>query len=231
MHLWRLFEKMNIKDIIRRYGISTLGLALIAFGVALSIKSNLGIAPPSCPPTIFGLKWPVLSVGTYIWMFNALFIIGQVLILRSRFKAEDLLQIPAILIFGYLCDAGIWALDALEAPATNYAVQLLLSLAAVLVTAVGIHIEVIGNGWMLSGDKLLNVIEGETHWRFSTMKIVFDILQVALTALLAWIWFSTPGGNGETMVIREGTLILMVATGLCMKLTDPLIDRFFNAKV
>ena len=59
----------------------------------------------------------------------------------------------------------------------------------------------------------------------------FDILQVALTALLAWIWFSTPGGNGETMVIREGTLILMVATGLCMKLTDPLIDRIFNAKV
>ena len=162
---------------------------------------------------------------------NALFIIGQVLILRRRFKAEDLLQIPAILIFGYLCDAGIWALDALEAPATNYAVQLLLSLAAVLVTAVGIHIEVIGNGWMLSGDKLLNVIEGETHWRFSTMKIVFDILQVALTALLAWIWFSNPGGNGETMVIREGTLILMVATGLCMKLTDPLIDRIFNAKV
>ena len=84
---------------------------------------------------------------------------------------------------------------------------------------------------MLSGDKLLNVIEGETHWRFSTMKIVFDILQVALTALLAWIWFSNPGGNGETMVIREGTLILMVATGLCMKLTDPLIDRIFNAKV
>ena len=162
-------------------------------------------------------------------MFNALFIICQALILRSRFRAEDLLQIPAILIFGYLCDAGIWALNALEAPATNYLVQLMLCFAAVVVTAVGIRIEVLGKGWMLSGDKLLNVIEGETHWRFSTMKIVFDILQVALTAILAWIWFSTPSGNGETMVIREGTLILMVATGLCMKVTDPLVNRLFHA--
>ena len=220
---------MRFKSAAARYGISTLGLVIVALGVALSIKSNLGIAPPSCPPTIFGLRWPVLSVGTYIWMFNALFIICQALILRSRFRAEDLLQIPAILIFGYLCDAGIWALNALEAPATNYLVQLMLCFAAVVVTAVGIRIEVLGKGWMLSGDKLLNVIEGETHWRFSTMKIVFDILQVALTAILAWIWFSTPSGNGETMVIREGTLILMVATGLCMKVTDPLVNRLFHA--
>lgn len=220
---------MNTKDIARRYGISTLGLALIAFGVALSIKSNLGIAPPSCPPTLFGIHWTALSIGTFVWMFNALFIIGQALILRSRFKLEDLLQIPAIVLFGYLCDAGIWAINALEAPATSYWAQLLLSLAAVVVTAIGIRIEVVGNGWMLSGDKFLSVIEGETKVRFSTLKIIFDVTMVALTAILSWIWFHNPGGNGETMVIREGTLILMVATGLCMKLTDPLVDKIFHA--
>ena len=47
---------MKIKDILVRYGISTLGLIIVAFGVAVSIKSNLGISPPSCPPTIFNLR-------------------------------------------------------------------------------------------------------------------------------------------------------------------------------
>lgn len=221
---------MNVKDILRRYGISTLGLALVALGVALSIKSNLGIAPPSCPPTLLGLKWTSISVGTYIWMFNALFILGQLLVLGRRFKLEDLMQLPAIMLFGYLCDAGIWALDALNAPATQYWAQLLLCLGAVLVTAVGIRIEIIGKGWMLSADKFLNVITEEYGWKFSNWKILFDVLMVAMTALLAYLWFGVPSGNGSTMVIREGTLILMVCVGLCMKLTDPFVDRLFHVR-
>jgi len=221
---------MNYPDIFRRYGISTLGLALVALGVALSIKSNLGIAPPSCPPTLLGLKWPALSVGTYIWMFNAFFILCQMLVLGRRFKAEDLMQIPAIILFGYLCDAGIWALDALKSPATVYGWQIALSLGAVVTTAVGIRLEVVGRGWMLSADKFLNVLSSEKGLRFSSLKIVFDVTMVALTALFAWIWFGVPSGNGSTMVIREGTLILMVLTGSCMKLTDPLIDRLFLSR-
>ena len=46
---------MNLRNISIRYGISTLGLVIIALGVGISIKSNLGIAPPSCPPTILNL--------------------------------------------------------------------------------------------------------------------------------------------------------------------------------
>ena len=52
---------MNFKDIAVRYGISTAGLVLIAMGVGLSIKSNLGVAPPSCPPTILNLQWTPTS--------------------------------------------------------------------------------------------------------------------------------------------------------------------------
>ena len=30
------------------------------------------------------------------------------------------------------------------------------------------------------------------------------------------------------VVIREGTLILAICTGLCMKLTDPMVDKLFR---
>ena len=37
------------KEILLRYGVASVGLVFVALGVALSIISNLGTAPLSCP--------------------------------------------------------------------------------------------------------------------------------------------------------------------------------------
>lgn len=212
-----------------RYGISTLGLILVALGVGISIKSNLGIAPPSCPPTILNLRFTAISVGSFTWMMHLLFILLQVVILRKRFKLKYLMQIPAAFVFGYMCDGAIWLFDSIQAPATNYAVQILLSLAAVVVTALGIKLEVLGRSWILAGDMTTAILADEVKKPFGTVKVVFDVALVAITALLAWIFFGLLTGNGSTVVIREGTIILAVLTGLCMRVTDPLLEKLFQA--
>ena len=222
---------MKAKSILVRYGISTLGLVVVALGVGLSIKSNLGIAPLSCIPTILSLRWPQISVGTFTWGFNLLFIVLQAIILRKDFKWEHVLQVLPILIFGYLVDGAIWLFDALEAPATNYLVQMALCLAAVVLTAVGIRLEVVGKGWILPADSTLNVLTQRTRAKFSTIKVVMDVALVAITAILALLFFGLLTGNDTTNVIREGTVIQAVLTGLCMKLTDPLLDRLFEPVV
>lgn len=219
---------MKIKDILIRYGISTLGLVIIAFGVAVSIKSNLGISPPSCPPTILNLRWTGISVGTFTWIMHLFFIFMQMILLRKDFKLSYLMQIPAAFVFGYLCDAFIWLLDAIGSPATDYGVQILLSLAAVVIAAVGIKIEVLGKGWILAGDMTTAVLSTVTGKSFSTMKVIFDVVLVAVTAGFAWFAFGLLTGNGFTNVIREGTLIQALLTGLCMKITDPWLDRLFG---
>ena len=222
---------MKIKDILIRYGISTLGLVIVALGVGVSIKSNLGIAPPSCPPTILNLKWTALSVGTFTWMMHLVFILLQFVLLRKKFKLSYLMQIPAAFVFGYLCDGAIWLFDAINAPATSYGIQILLSLVAVVLTAVGIKLEVLGQGWILAGDMTTAVLSNVTHTSFSTVKVIFDLAMVAVTAVFAWGTFGLLTGNGSTVVIREGTLILALLTGLCMRLTDPLIDKLFGPLV
>ena len=218
---------MKVKNILIRYAISTLGLILVALGVGVSIKSNLGIAPPSCPPTLLNLKWTGISVGTFTWMMHLLFIIMQFCILGRKFKWRYLMQIPAAFVFGYLCDASIWLFNAIDAPSTNYLVQILLCLAAVVLTALGIKLEVLGKGWILAGDMTTAVLSRVTKASFSTVKVVFDIALVALTAAFAWFAFGKLTGNGFTVVIREGTLILAFLTGVCMRFTDPLMDRLF----
>lgn len=221
---------MANRSFLTRYGISTLGLIIVAFGVGLSIKSNLGIAPLSCVPTVLGLKFTSVSVGTFTWVFNIMFIAIQALILRKDSKWHHVLQVLPVLIFGYLIDFFIWTFNALDAPSTNYTVQIVFTLIAVLCTAVGVRMEVVGEGWILPIDSTLNVISGRTGAKFSTVKVIMDVSLVALTAVLALIFFGLLTGNGTTFVIREGTLIQAVLTGLCMKLTDPLVDKIFAAK-
>ena len=222
---------MHAKQIAIRYGISTLGLVIVALGVGISIKSNLGIAPPSCPPTILNLRWTGISVGTFTWMMHLVFIATQALILGKRFQLRFLMQIPAAFVFGYMCDAAIWLFDAISNPATNYAVQLLLSLASVVLTAIGIKLEVVGNGWILAGDKIVAVLADVLRKPFSTIKIIVDVTLVALTAAFAWFSFGLLTGNGTTVVIREGTLILALLTGICMRFTDRYVERFFGPLV
>lgn len=222
---------MKLKDILIRYSISTLGLILIALGVGISVKSNLGIAPPSCPPVILNLKWTHISVGTFTWISHLFFILLQVILLGKEFKLRYLMQIPAAFVFGYLCDGAIWLFDALNAPATNYLVQILLCLLSVLITAIGIKMEVIGEGWILAGDMIVAVMSQVAKTPFGTVKVLFDVALVILTALFSWVAFGLLTGNGATVVIREGTLILAFLTGLCMRVTDPVLDKFIGPLV
>ena len=216
---------MKAKSIAIRYGISTLGLIVIALGVGLSIKSNLGIAPLSCPPTVLNLAWPKWSMGVYTWIFNLSFILLQLAILRKEFKWHMLMQVPAIFLFGFLCDGAIWLFNAFEAPATNYLIQLLLCAISVVLTAIGIRLEVVGKGWIMSIDYTLAILTDKTKMKYSTLKVLLDVALVALSAVFCYIVFGKFTGNDTTNAIREGTLILAIFTGLCMRLTDPLLEK------
>ena len=217
---------MAKNNIAARWLVGTLGLVLIAFGVALSLKSNLGTAPPSCPPAVLHLRWTAISFGTFTWMMHLLFIGAQMAMRRKVLDVHYLLQLAAAFVFGYLCDACIWILKDVEI--TTYLMKIVLILVAVLLTAVGIRLEVIGKTWILAGDQVVDVFSQVTGIKFSNAKIGEDILLVALSAAFAWICFGSPFGHGEEIVIREGTLLLAALTGLCMKLTDPLVDKVFQ---
>ena len=217
---------MAKNNIVVRYLVATLGLILVALGVALSLKSNLGTAPVSCPPAVLNLKWTAISFGTFTWMMHIIFIILQMIMRRKVLDVHYLLQLLAAFVFGYLCDACIWFLK--DVGITSYLMKIVLILVAVLLTAVGIRLEVISKAWILAGDKVVDVFSEVTGIKFSNAKIGEDVILVALSAAFAWFCFGSPWGNGEHIVIREGTLLLAALTGLCMKLTDPLVDKVFK---
>lgn len=210
-------------NLFKRYLVATIGLVIVAFGVALSLKSNLGTAPVSCPPAILNLKFTSISVGTFTWMMHLVLIATQIIILRRRFKLSFLMQIPAAFVFGYLCDLCIWLLK--DVQVTTYGTQMMLCIFTVVVTAIGVRLEIAGNAWMLAGEKTAVVMSEESGIKFSNFKVLFDIYLVAISALFGWLVFRDMFGDGTNVVIREGTLILAIFTGLCMKVTDPLVNK------
>ena len=220
---------MAKNNIVARFLVATLGLVLVALGVALSLKSNLGTAPPSCPPAVLNLRWGAISFGTFTWMMHIVFIALQMAMRRKVLDISYLLQLLAAFVFGYLCDACIWLLK--DVDVASYLLKILFILAAVVLTAVGIRLEVLSKAWILAGDKVVDVFSEVTGVKFSNAKIGEDVLLVVLSAAFAWICFGSPFGNGEEVVIREGTVLLAALTGLCMKLTDPLVEKVFKPLV
>lgn len=218
-----------LKSILVRYGVATLGLVLVGIGVALSIKSDLGTSPVSCPPYVVNLWNSKFTVGEYTMMMHMVFILSQVLMLRKRFKLRYLMQIPAAIVFGLITDLSIWAFDWIHV--STYAGRMLLCILTVLVTALGVSLEVLGNAWMLAGEQTTAAIAEVTKIRFSKAKVGFDVLLVILSAVFALLVFRNPLGNGEYNVIREGTLILAIFTGICMRFTDPIAKALFGKAV
>ena len=224
------------KDICRRYGVATVGLVFVALGVALSIISNLGTAPLSCPAYVLNLRIPAISVGTFTLLVNTSYLFIQLALLRKDFKAKYLMQIVASAVFGYMIDGCMWALSWLH-PAT-FAARLGLTLLAALVTAFGVSIEVAADAWMLSAEMTVNAFAKVFGKPFGPVKIVMDTLMVVLSAALAWIFFDNPFGAGHVsdaadvllarvpgIVIGLGTLLLALLPGALMRLTDPFVER------
>ena len=136
------------------------------------------------------------------------------------------MQIPAAFVFGYLCDVCIWLLK--DVQVTTYFTQMLLCILTVIITAIGVRLEIAGNAWMLAGEKTAVVLSEVSRISFSSIKVSLDVYMVVISALFAQLAFGSLSGDGANIVIREGTLILAIFTGLCMRVTDPLVDKLLK---
>ena len=69
----------NTKQIIKNYTTLLIGLFIMAFGVSLSVRCDLGTTPISSIPYVLSFQYP-LSLGTITIIFNVLLILIQILI-------------------------------------------------------------------------------------------------------------------------------------------------------
>ena len=89
----------------KRWLLLCVGLLVMAFGVAFSIKGGLGTSPISSLPYVISRIAP-LTVGTATIAMHVALILLQILLLRRRYQLIQLLQLPVALASacnGYSC--------------------------------------------------------------------------------------------------------------------------------
>ncbi len=242
-------EKSKFKDILFRYLFATVGLFFVAFGIALSIVSNFGTAPLSCPAYVLNLRFTSISVGTFTFIFNLIYIVIQLVLFRDKFEKRYWLQVVASAILGYFIDASLWMCSWIVWDGVVLRVTALL--VACLFTALGISIELAAKAWMLSAE-LTNVaiIYAFPKLSFGTAKIIMDFSLVVLSAVASYFFFGNLLGNAEPniagsigallhgttdsglldagdskgIVISWGTLVLAFIPGYLIKYTNRLIS-------
>ena len=218
-------EWMTNKERIKRYLLLIAGLFVMALGIALMVKAELGTSPISSVPYVMSLKFTGISLGVFTILWNLVLIAGQAILLRGQFSLYQLLQIPISLLFGAFVDFCKWMLSTLE-PA-GYGMSALLLLGGCLVLALGVSCTVLAGVLMNSGEEFVNAVSIRTKKEFGTVKVVFDVSLVLLSVLLSLLFF------GSVQGVREGTVVAAVISGFIIKglnrLFRPAAERWFQS--
>lgn len=115
------------------------GTACASFGIALTTTSGLGTTPISSVPwTLTAITG--LSFGTTTFLINLLFYLIEAVLLGKAMPKWNILQIPAVLVFGIFIDLGMAVAKLIEP--TSWPAGLVMSLAGNLWLAVGIVLQV-----------------------------------------------------------------------------------------
>ena len=209
--------RRDIVSLIKRYILLLAGLTIMAFGVAFSIKGNLGTSPISSVPYAVSQFTP-LTVGTATIVMHCVFIVIQIAVLRKKYQLIQLMQLPVAFFFGYLTDFGVWAVQGL--PCVNYMQQWLACLVGILLVAIGVSMEVKAGVVVLAGEGVvLALCQVIPKAKFGYMKEGFDVTLVAAACVLSLLF------TGQVQGVREGTVAAAVFVGLLAKQLGKLSDK------
>ena len=204
--------------IAKRYLLLLVGLSIMAFGVAFSIKASLGTSPISSVPYVVSLFTP-LTVGTATIVMHCVFILLQILILRRNYHPIQLMQLPVAFFFGYLTDFGVWAVQGVCC--STYWQQWIVCLIGILLVAVGVSLEVKAGVVVLAGEGVvLAICKVLPKIKFGYMKVGFDVTLVVIACVLSL------GFTGRLQGVREGTVAAALLVGLIAKQLGKLLMRW-----
>lgn len=196
--------------------ISLLGFVVMAFGVAFSIKGNLGTSPISSVPYTISQLSP-LTVGTATIAMHCIFVLAQILMLRKKYQWFQLTQIAVAVIFGSMTDVANKCLAGIEV--SSYAEQWIFCIIGIILVGLAVSLEVAAKFVMVAGEGTVVAICELVPIKFGNMKIIFDVCLVILAVILGLVF------KGQIFGVREGTVAAAILVGQVSKIFTKLFTK------
>ncbi len=192
-----------------------------SFGVVLMLYSGAGISAISSVPFAFSEVLPVLSLGTWTYIFQGLLVLS-LMIMRKRFVPSYLFSFVVGFVFGKLLDVHELWINILPDNITMRIVYFILSY---IILCFGIAIS---NRCLLPitpTDLFPRELADITKVSYSKIKIGFDVSCLAVTAGLTFFCLGHLDGLGI------GTIVAAFTMGKGVSIAGNLIDRKFGFRI
>lgn len=197
-------------DLIKRYTLFLIGLFIASMGVAFSTKAGLGTSPVASVPYSVSLVSGLFTFGGWLNLLSVIQIATQVAVLKGKCNyAEIAVQTVLAFVYGYLTDLSCAIIKGIEVK--SYPAQFIFMLLGCIILALGIWIQLKGAVAMLPGEAMNRAIAKVTEKRYENVKIFFDILYIAISAVICLIFV------GKLSGVREGSVIAAFAVGNIIK--------------
>lgn len=188
-----------------------IGLFIMTIGIALSVKSNLGVSPVSSIPYTMTCVWGI-EMGKATILFHIVLVLIQIVLLRKNFKPVQLLQVLVGIVFGYFTTFCNYMVSFLPTP-HNLAIRLVMVLASTVFVAFGIFLYLPADLIPLAGEGCMQAVSSVTHIEFSKVKTGFDCTMVLVSAITCLTLLHSLGSVGAGTIIAAilvGTLVGIV---------------------
>lgn len=216
-----------MKNLKIRVPMYFIGLFIMTIGIAISVKSNLGVSPVSSIPYTLTCVWGI-EMGKATIIFHCTLVIIQMLLLRKNFKAISLLQVVVGVIFGYFTTFCNYLASFL--PTTdNIIVRVLMMLISAVLIAIGIFLYLPADLIPLAGEGAMQAVSQVTGIVFSKVKMAFDCTMVIVSTVTCLISIHGLGSVGA------GTIVAAVLVGYILGIINKALgdkrDRLLNGDI
>lgn len=194
---------------VKRISTYVIGVLVMSFGVAMSVRANIGVAPGSMIPYAASVLSP-LTYGQCTSIFHVLCMLLQLAITR-KISLQLALQFPMAYVVGLILDIFCKLLDF---GINDMWFRVVFLIAGMVIFSLGIRMMVGANILVAPADGLALALGKKFGWPMSKAKLIFDIIVTIFTALLT--------------LALAGDLFIAVGVGsvICTIGTGPIIGLF-----
>ena len=191
----------------RRLLVYVLGNFVLAAGVVLTVKSDLGISPINSPSLVLSNIFTI-DLGLMTAIIYASFVLLQFAILGKNFKIYSFLQIAMNLIFSFFVSLCTRLLS-FSVPEL-YALRISFHLLGIAFIGLGISIYLRTKMLPLPPEGLVLAISQRFGWKPHNVKVCVDCSAIVVAVIISL------AATGSIFGVREGTLIAMIGIGKSM---------------
>lgn len=183
-----------------------LGLIFLSAGIAMMVRSDLGISVVSSVPYVISLHFQQLSFGTWSYIFQGLLILILIMIVR-KIKWAYLISFIVSVAFGYLADLFIFLNSGL--PSDSILWRWLYFTLGLFLTSLGIALFIHSRLPPVPYDLFVNDLAIYKSISFRRGKLLFDFTCLLISLVFLFLFVQKLVGIGIGTVITaflHGTL-------------------------